>query len=179
MRYSEQFERILRWRDRLNSENINYKIYKDNLLAFFMNCWHLKDWLETELTTLIKEIEVDIYRSNNLKLCQSIANASKHLNIKNKNILPVRIYQELNIPPKDNIPCTKESKLLIRQDTKGGYNEECVEGNLMVELLDHDSPEIKHHSFTIADDNGLWIDALELADNCITDWENIFVKYDL
>jgi hypothetical protein len=57
--------------------------YQDEVYAFFLNCYHLKDWLKRDPSTAasVGDIESYISRSSNLSLCADLANASKHLEL--------------------------------------------------------------------------------------------------
>jgi len=90
-KYREQHERIKRWWTRIErldsgrrhdaaSEN-----YVDEIYAFFMNCYHLKDWIkhDTELADSIRQaVETYINGQPTLKLCADICNSVKHLTLK-------------------------------------------------------------------------------------------------
>ena len=57
--------------------------YEDDLLAFFMNCFHLKDWLHNDPTviTFFKHIEGDLNKIPTLRVVQSICNRAKHFTL--------------------------------------------------------------------------------------------------
>jgi hypothetical protein len=72
--WHDQYERMLRWRERLRDDRS-----LDFLLAFFLNCYALRDWLvkagafgETELDSIIRG-------SLAMRLCRDLCNRSKHL----------------------------------------------------------------------------------------------------
>lgn len=102
-KYKEQYKRMKRWYERFNminrgtsiSESFDY--YKDNTYAFFINCYHLKDWIlydsslykpsstEKEFKKESKKMEEDakkfIKESKYLKICQDLCNGNKHLRL--------------------------------------------------------------------------------------------------
>jgi hypothetical protein len=54
----------------------------DQVHAFFVFCFHLKDWLKADPTVdkaLKRDVEAFVKQSPTLSLCADIANASKHL----------------------------------------------------------------------------------------------------
>jgi hypothetical protein len=56
--------------------------HKDLVYAFFLNCYHLKDWIKADpaLATL-GDVEAFINGSPALRLCADICNASKHFEL--------------------------------------------------------------------------------------------------
>lgn len=50
-KYEEQFERVKRWYERFRrinegtSHEKNTEYYHDEVYAFFVNCFHVKDWI--------------------------------------------------------------------------------------------------------------------------------------
>ncbi len=89
--YLEQFERIKRWYDILNQiKNSNspenqadYQV--DCIYTFFMNCFHLKDWL---INSNVDQNAIHKYINENkeLKICRDICNGAKHLKLTNPSI---------------------------------------------------------------------------------------------
>lgn len=85
--YLEQLERIRRWHIRLQpiAEGIvevePFDQHRDDMLAFFMNCYHLKDWIKNDASVpnLNKLVEVYINKSQVLSLCADLCNGIKHL----------------------------------------------------------------------------------------------------
>lgn len=55
-KYQEQFERMKRWYERIKKieqgrpHNLPSDHYHDEVYAFFMNCYHLRDWIEKDKT---------------------------------------------------------------------------------------------------------------------------------
>jgi len=88
--YKEQYERVLRWYERFKAYDTGIKHnkpsnnYIDEVYAFFINCYHLKDWLKNDPNINIgnSEIENFVNTSTDLKLCGDICNGIKHLNRK-------------------------------------------------------------------------------------------------
>ncbi len=59
--------------------------YDDEVFAFFLNCYHLKDWIKNDGSVGLaaqNSVESFINTSHPLKLCADICNAHKHLKLK-------------------------------------------------------------------------------------------------
>jgi hypothetical protein len=88
MRWHQRFEDI-RWSrykpfpDHVSAEEVFWR-YTDEIYAFFLNCYHLKDWIKqddtvSELTRA--EVEQFINENECLRICADICNSIKHLNV--------------------------------------------------------------------------------------------------
>jgi hypothetical protein len=89
-KYEEQFERVKRWYERFKridegtSHEKNTEYYHDEVYAFFLNCYHLKDWIKNDDTvprTVTTTVESFVGQSTNLSICADICNSIKHLNL--------------------------------------------------------------------------------------------------
>ena len=62
--------------------------YEDNLWSFFMNCWHVKDWVKNEerLQAVRDDVVRAAHASPTLKVCQALANGIKHLELDPKRL---------------------------------------------------------------------------------------------
>jgi len=88
-KYQEQFERVMRWyglfknidEGILHDRSTDY--YQDVVYAFFMNCYHLKDWIKNDPTVNLPSTKVEIFIKSNLcmKRCADICNGIKHLKL--------------------------------------------------------------------------------------------------
>jgi len=84
-KYLEQFERVKRWYKRFEEinlgtqENRSSDDYKDVVYAFFMNCYHLGDWIIN--STSLKENDINIFVNSHgeMQICKSLCFGSKHL----------------------------------------------------------------------------------------------------
>lgn len=95
-KYKEQYERIVRWYKRF--EKLNQGIlhdkdsnnYIDDIYAFFINCYHLKDWIKNDNSIIvdISDIENFINNSTALSICADVCNGLKHLKITSPRIDP-------------------------------------------------------------------------------------------
>jgi len=87
-KYLEQYKRVRRWWTRLESldrgrvHEVESENYVDEIYAFFLNCYHLKDWIKNDpevSTTVQQQVEDHINRNRSLKLCADLCNSLKHL----------------------------------------------------------------------------------------------------
>jgi hypothetical protein len=94
-RHQVQFKRLGRWYERfknINDDQILDKsdeFYLDDVIAFFINCYHLKDWIKNDPAATSVADKVEAYINNNLELslCADICTSMKHLEF-NRNYLP-------------------------------------------------------------------------------------------
>jgi hypothetical protein len=89
--YREQYDRMKRWYDRFvvidqgRPHDVPTDNYLDEVCAFFMNCYHLKDWIKHDGTVaenVRRSVELHIDSSRPLKLCADICNSLKHLRLR-------------------------------------------------------------------------------------------------
>jgi len=89
-KYFEQLERVKRWYQRFQEINQgrgferNPDFYQDVVMAFFLNCYHLKDWIKNDgqiPPAIRSKVEDFINNTYDLKLCADIANGIKHLKL--------------------------------------------------------------------------------------------------
>ena len=100
-RHQEQFKRAKRWYERFKNINNGMKHdkssenYEDEMYAFFMNCYHLKDWIRNDPAATSVANNVENYINNNLdlKLCADLCNSLKHFYL-NENIYPPRSKED-------------------------------------------------------------------------------------
>lgn len=82
--YEEQQARILRLRKQLDQFTIadgsNFEDAVDAFTSFFIQCYHLRDWL-IQRGTDKKKINKEILQDRWLSLCRDIANTQKHQKI--------------------------------------------------------------------------------------------------
>lgn len=93
--YFEQYKRMERWFQKLEriengieNEEFSSTEYKDSYVVFFLNCYHLHDYLEEDPNANVTESQVDsfIAANNCMELCGDICNAEKHLNLNSSGI---------------------------------------------------------------------------------------------
>lgn len=82
--YQEQLERIKRLKDEIDRFSVasddNFKKAIDSFTSFFIQCYHLRDWL-AESRYGRRDIDIFVSGSPWLSLCKDLANRQKHKNI--------------------------------------------------------------------------------------------------
>ena len=87
-RWQEQMKRVKRYFERFERLNVGMvhsspsEHYADDVLAFFQNCYHLKDHLKNDPAFTKhtgEEIEAFVSETPALALCADLCNATKHL----------------------------------------------------------------------------------------------------
>ena len=87
-KYQEQLERVRRYYGRFKKLNDGMEhtapsdIYIDDIYSFFLNCYHLKDWLKNDPEYIghsDQQIEDHVTNTQALAICADICNGSKHL----------------------------------------------------------------------------------------------------
>ena len=92
-KHQEQFERMKRWYERikkidqgmphnLSFVNLPSSYFYDEVYAFFLNCYHLRDWIQNDDT--VKPLEKEklkpfIKQNECMRLCADICIGIKHL----------------------------------------------------------------------------------------------------
>jgi hypothetical protein len=59
--------------------------YQGNVLAFFMNCWHVKDWIKNDdgIEPLVRQQVVRAAEASaTLQVCRALANGAKHMELR-------------------------------------------------------------------------------------------------
>src|SRR5437868_2214185 len=88
--WKQQWNRVQRWLSRFRETNDgrahdrDSDYYQDEAYAFFLNCYHLKDWLVHDPASAgLCRGDVDrfIAGSINMKICSGLCLGSKHLRI--------------------------------------------------------------------------------------------------
>ena len=88
-KWQEQWDRVERWYQRFTmidqgrEHNLSSDYYQDEVYAFFINCYHLKDWIKNDSSvgSAGANVEDFINRNNQLSLCADICNGIKHLTL--------------------------------------------------------------------------------------------------
>lgn len=89
-RYPEQLARVQRWYQRFKDISdgklhyISSDFYLDDMYAYFMNCYHLKEWIknDTNQSPVSTKVDAFIKSDPNMALCGDICNSIKHLVLK-------------------------------------------------------------------------------------------------
>lgn len=147
--WQDQWYRVERYYKRFKAANDGFEghgepsdYYFDDMLAFFQNCFHLRDWLKTDgffKPTKIAQSPFDYVESNSsLAICKDLANATKHMNLD---------------------PGRKSST--GHEPKTAGRSMAVIVGSPTIVRL---QANIEH--------NGQLIDAFELATKCMKAWED-------
>ena len=152
--YQEQFDRVKRFYEHFKLINDGlplpcndkYKIYDlDEIYAFFIFCYHLKDWIKNDDSVdkpIREEVEDFVSENDCLKVCADICNGLKHLVLN-----PNRMRSEKQ-------PEFKSKKVSVNFKGK-------------------EQPVMKV-KFFVSTDSGKK-DAFELATECLKTWEKFIV----
>jgi hypothetical protein len=80
--YGSQFARVKRLLERLEDRHRGHVEYEDDMFAFFLHCWHLKDWVNHDDKVpedKRKAIWGLVGADPTLQLCRFLATGTKHL----------------------------------------------------------------------------------------------------
>ena len=152
-KYLEQYERMQRSYDRFREINSRLadKVssdYEDDVFAFFMHCYHLKDWIKNDpsvrarMPNIGTDVEQFINESEGLSLCAYVCNSLKRLGLDRSHSSEPRIFGRQRYHSQLNIG----SRASIRLQW-------LVERNNMPP-----------------------IDAFELAGKCIAEWDKFLQR---
>jgi len=156
-KYEEQWDRVKRWYQRFkdindgkpHTRNAEYEV--DDVYSFFINCYHLKDWIISDDTVKIqnkrKHVEKYVHTTNDyLNDCGLICNSLKHL-----------------IPGKPEFVGKKYDVAI--SEFMGGDTKEMYEQN----------PTIIKIKFNIDTSDGIQ-DAFDIATKCMKSWEKFITE---
>lgn len=128
--------------------------YEDDVYNFFINCYHLKDWIEQDNTIaepVRKAVDSYITSHRQLTICEDICNARKHL------------YRDPNKRKRSRLPY--EHPDFGRKQFAVGIT---TGADTTISLLD----------WEVNTDSGP-IDAFELAAECVAAWDHFLTALQL
>ncbi|SRR5229473_92593 len=140
--YIDQLDRVRRMLDRLERRDRSPIEYGADLWSFFQNCWHLKDWIKNDPSVparVRRSIETLVAKPRPLMICADLANATKHLRLRNVRAGAKHSHRNLSITPGES------SKVEYRIEIGRGKQQ----------------------------------DGLELARECLSEWERILTEQGL
>lgn len=159
--WREQYCRVLRWHSRvlsLLSDNPDPtgRLLQDFVFAFFINCYHLADWLDQCLGVGAKAFaRGNVY----LETCRGVCHGVKHLKLDLKQFRGLSDYHRLSLTT---------PKFKLNLSSTGGTE---WEGDVLPEAEGflHYSVSTEHDDFEI----GI------LMDKCIEAWNSFIKEHDL
>lgn len=158
----EQLARIKRWKKRIDAfrygNNAEDEIPNqiDFIYAFFVNCYHLRDFLA--YSKVISSVQIDQFFKDNLEMqiCRDLCLESKHCSVTNPS------FGEVDPETKKKKATEFAGVSLIR------------EYDPFQEILKYDNP-IKNIKYVVLA-NSEKHDVFELADKCVKLWEDFLKK---
>lgn len=145
----EQLERAKRYLARMEkmyegvlSSSHDRESYDDDVVSFFIHCYHIRDWIIhlNKLGITAKEVDLYINSHRSLMICADLANGSKHCKLTRS----LRTERQPHIAEK-------------RRETSGW-------------LTSNGGGEVMTSKYTVLS-NGELFDALDLARDSISLWE--------
>ena len=129
-KWREQYDRTERWYDRFRTidsgraHNVSSDNYVDEIYAFFLNCYHLKDWIKNDASVpaaVRDAVERFINSEQSLRLCADVCNGLKHLELDPKRVRshenPKFGKKHFNVGLGTGVPTTISLKYEITTDT--------------------------------------------------------------
>lgn len=162
--YLEQWSRIQRWKNRLeifrfsNSQEDFIHDHFDFILTYFLNVYHLRDYLENSKVVAKSKIDI-LFKEKELLICRDICNESKHCFLKNPS---------LGVPILDS-----------HRKSNHGWNGVLLirEYSALSEILKEDNPILNTKYICLV--NGQKLDVFTLADKCYNILENFLLDNNL
>jgi hypothetical protein len=82
----KQFQRVQRaFMKVLDNKNRKPEEYEDDVWGFFMNCWHLTDWIKNDIDGVARatreKIEFEVNSHPALMMVGKLANKQNHINV--------------------------------------------------------------------------------------------------
>lgn len=161
--YKEHYNRLLRFRSKLNDYENDQKEFQDNMWAFFQTSHHLKDWLKESHPLVCDDVENYINNSSFLKVGADLANRSKHLLLKKARGGDADIKRNsvsVEIPP-----------INISVSLSFGVNESSKKDIPNANAITEVKTKVFWSYFVDVPD-GQSFDAVELADKILIEWRH-------
>lgn len=133
--WKQQWQRVLRFLERIDGpQGGSSDDYDDDLISFFMHCWHLKDWIKYDVNVderVRKKIEDEVEKKPNLIMCADLANRSKHFTLLSKRLDAAITNRDVRIRVGDKrgaicehwITCEDGSKYNAKDVARGAVKE--------------------------------------------------------
>jgi hypothetical protein len=151
--YVEQYERMQRSYDRFREikTRLTDKVssdYEDDVYAFFMHCYHLKDWVKndnsvkTRMPNIGADVEEFITESEALSLCAALCRSLKRLELNRSHSSAPHMFGRRRYHDQLNIGSRSSMRL----------------------------------EWLVGRNNKQPVDALELATECIAEWDKFLER---
>jgi len=95
--WREQYERILRMRERVMTGDMDDPATQDDLIHLFQDIFHLRDWLINSGVLHRKAVKKAIRNSIYLTICSALANKLKHFNLELKPDIVERKFSTFSV----------------------------------------------------------------------------------
>jgi len=148
--YKEQYDRVKRWLQRIENQNVPSADYMDYMWAYFQNCWALRDWIVSDDSVPVEIKQPMKDKKNffkdwpNISICADLAERSKHL----KRAREPHVGAEVN-----SIGVTMH--------------------------LGCDVPARSEHHYCVVGDNGDLGDGLQIARSAMDEWTELLQQLTL
>lgn len=131
--YLEQFERAKRWHTvlncfrnaRISEDAVDQDRHIDDIYAFFINCFHLKDWIVYSRPDLKNIVQQFVNENEALQICRDICNSTKHFSLIHPSTSEtpfghsklLREFQAIMLPGED-YPVRNQQYIILCDDKK-------------------------------------------------------------
>jgi hypothetical protein len=145
--YKEQYDRVKRWLERIENQNVPSLTYLDYMWAYFQNCWALKDWIKNDdsVPIAIKKkmrVEKTFFKDcPNILITADLANRSKHLT--------------------------------LTQQPRVGAKVESIGVTMHVSAVGSGIPARSEHHYCVVGDSGDLGDGLKIAQRAMEEWTRL------
>lgn len=155
--FFSQLERVKRYFSKIRSTGKNQIDYEDDLMCFFINSWHLNDWVWNEIGNKLnfknqKDFQTMLLKNYpNIAIAYDIANRRKHYLLKNPS--PMNANYKANVKVRLPMLYVLTTEKDIRNQTQQVHGE--------------------YNYLIVSKDKDKEYDVLKLGKDIIKDWEKI------
>lgn len=183
-KYTDIYDKTGRFLERIQNTNRNSIDYEDDLHAFFVFCYHLKDYLIKDAKISPEIVKDYINKNPALTLCWNICNLTKHVEVKAVDYG----LGHLEINMRECISLTRfaVSGTICEVGNEGEETENPINESINLNTERKENDSIKDESFSsfdqhydIVDISGNKYDALEMAKECYILWTHFLKTHNL
>jgi|GEM_PF-3987067 len=197
--YEDIFNTAGRFLERLENTQRNNLEYEDDLHAYFIFCYHLRDYLQIEIKkmkpqeeekTIEKNVTDKIFNKSALypalSICRDICNITKHGKPKDekfgknadygKGIVNIceQEHIELSVSAKGKLSRVDEAGNLI--DEVGNVGQSEILGQRTAEAEEDTAAAVDQHYYVV-DSTGNEYDAVDVARQALAEWKSVCKLY--